>query len=362
MCPRSYFPLPFPFSFSFDRVTLRGQLNEDAVLCTESNTYAVKFVGTSNTVFLIPPTDQFGQNANNSDSKISAPKVVASVIKVAPGNMELVEVSPRLDKLKFLLSENPLRCDNLFEVEDFEGSESNGKIGLYKWSDLVERVQASDAELFAGLKALSAVEINGYWRVVDEKYMDEVLNVLLQNSVLNDWSLNSLNEDAVIGVLETDGFPRPLAEHCLQVYGSKVDEETGLSSVWKLDEKRVCLHFAKGILRGGKKKKLESFMDDWNRKIPDGMIARFDMLEGEVLTERIGVEKWVYAFSVSSLPYNPAERFQMLFHERPKWEWNDLQPYIKDLRVPGLSSEGLLLKYTRRSQPTAEAEPIFSSK
>lgn len=33
----------------------------------------------------------------------------------------------------------------------------------------------------------------------------------------------------------------------------------------------------------------------------------------------------------------------------------------RDLHVPGASSEGLLIKYTRRSQPNAEAEPIFTA-
>lgn len=34
----------------------------------------------------------------------------------------------------------------------------------------------------------------------------------------------------------------------------------------------------------------------------------------------------------------------------------------RDLKVPGLSSEGLLLKYTRRSQPKPDVEPIFSAR
>ena len=34
----------------------------------------------------------------------------------------------------------------------------------------------------------------------------------------------------------------------------------------------------------------------------------------------------------------------------------------RDLSVPGLSSEGLLLKYTRRTQPTQDAEPVFSAR
>ena len=90
-------------------MALRGQPDEDAVLCTTSKTYAIKFVGTSNTVLLIPPSDQplLCGNAQDFDEKDRVEKLVAPVIKVAPGVMELVEVAPRIDKLKMLLSENP---------------------------------------------------------------------------------------------------------------------------------------------------------------------------------------------------------------------------------------------------------------
>lgn len=238
--------------------------------------------------------------------------------------MELSEVAPKLDKLKFLLFKNPYSSEEDIDMEGFEQVQT----GLYKWDDLVDLVQASDDELRSGLQALSALEINGYWRVVDQKYIDMMLRMLLHNSVLNDWSLDALHQDKVLDVLESDGFPRKLAEHCLCVYGHKVNEDVVTNCVWKLDEQKVCVHFAREILRGGKRK-MESFIDEWNRKVPDSMQPSFNMLEGEVLTERFGAEIWMRAFSVSSLPSSPAERFSILFKERQKWEWKDLQPYIR---------------------------------
>ncbi|XP_027153997.1 sister chromatid cohesion protein DCC1 [Coffea eugenioides] len=345
-----------------ERVTLRGQPNEDAVLCTSSKTYAVKFVGTSNSVFLMPPSDQFAsrENVQDCDEKDSGKMMVASVLKVAPGNMELVEVAPRLDKLKLLLSENPYSFYEASQMEDSEGTEKID-FGLYRWEDLVDRIQASDSELRSELEALFAVEVNGFWRILDEDYKDGLLNMLLHNSVLNDWSFDALSEDDVVAVLVADGFPCNIARHCLQIYGHRVDGGIGGSCTWRLDETRVCVHFARRILRGGKMR-LENFMEEWMKKVPEGMHARFDMLEGEILTEKLAIETWIYAFSVSSLPSTPAERFSILFQERPKWEWKDLDPYVRDLKVPGLSSESLLLKYTRRTQPTLDAEPIFTAR
>lgn len=334
------------------RISLRGQLDEDAVLCTQSKTYAVKFVGNSNSVLLIPPSDQFSDESHIKRS--TDEEVVASVIKVALGNMELVEIAPKIDKLKLLLSRNQLKLGELTETDDLDEMIDNDK-SLYRWDDLTDMIQASDEELRTALNSLSAVEINGYWRIMDESYMDAILNILLQNSILNDWSLDALNEGEVVGVLESDGFTRKIARHCLQVYGSKVDGD----HLWRLDERKVCVHFARGILRGGKMK-MESFMEEWGRMVPERMCANFDMLEGEVLTETLGIQTWVYAFSISSLPCDPAARFSALFHERKKWEWRDLSPYIRDLSVPGLSSDALLLKYTRRTQPTPDSEPVFT--
>ncbi|PIN12591.1 hypothetical protein CDL12_14792 [Handroanthus impetiginosus] len=125
------------------RVTLRGQPDEDAVLCTASKTYAVKFVGTSNSVFLIPPADKISELCKNKDDDNM---VVASVIKVAPGCMELVETAPKLDKLKLLLSQNPYSFSEASEMDISEETDKTN-IGLYRWDDLVDKLQASDEQL-----------------------------------------------------------------------------------------------------------------------------------------------------------------------------------------------------------------------
>ncbi|KAJ0110640.1 hypothetical protein Patl1_00025 [Pistacia atlantica] len=53
--------------FFHQRVSLRGERSEDAVLCTQSKTYSIKFVGTSNSVFLTPPLDNSILYENSED-------------------------------------------------------------------------------------------------------------------------------------------------------------------------------------------------------------------------------------------------------------------------------------------------------
>ncbi|KAL6638698.1 hypothetical protein ACP70R_023809 [Stipagrostis hirtigluma subsp. patula] len=335
------------------RVTVRGRPEEEAVLCTPSATYAMKFVGTSNSMFLIPPGEPAVPSLRPDHTGGDGTNAVAAAIKLAPGSIELVRTAPRLDKLKKLLKERPYVLD-----EDL-GDGLHHKKGLYTWQDLCELIQASDGELSDGLSSLSAVEIDGFWRMVDVNSVNTVLDMILHNSVLHDWQLNAMREKDVLSVMESDGFAHKIVTHCLHRFGSKVEQEA--TSYWSLDERRVCSHFARRVLGVGKMK-LDNFMDKWERSIPSGMCADLQMLEGEVLCEKLGAETWVHAFSVADLPLTPAERFAALFRERPKWEWKDLQPYIRDLRVPGVSSEGLLIKYTRRTQPNADAEPIFTAR
>nr|GFB99687.1 sister chromatid cohesion protein DCC1 [Tanacetum cinerariifolium] len=305
------------------RVSLRGQPDEDAVFCTQSKTYAIKFVGTSNSLFLVPPSNQYTVNQNPEDLNeiyLDSKEPLASVLKLAPGTMELVEVAPKIDKLKSLLSENTYKYD---------GNCNKYDTGLYRWDDLIDRVQASDEELRSALRAFSAVEIDGYWRIIDEKYMYRIRSMLINNSLINDWSLNALDENEVVESLVKDKFSRDIAHHCLEVFGTRTNGcEKGGKSIWSLDKTRVCVHIAREILARGKMK-MESFMEEWTMEAPSGMVVSLDLLEGEVLVEKLGIQSWVYAFSVSSLPSDPANRFARLFQERSKWDWKDLHPYIR---------------------------------
>ncbi|XP_031490670.1 uncharacterized protein LOC116257816 [Nymphaea colorata] len=338
--------------FLDDRVVIRGEPDEEAVLCTSSKTYALKFVSTSNSVFLVPPKGCHSVGAE-TETEIDVTDSAASVVKLAPGHMELMLVAPKLEKLKTLLKQRVYKGDS-------DDCESDSKLGLYTWQDLADRIQASDDELRDGLRAISAVEIDGYWRLVDDGLMEDLLTMMFRNLDIHGWLSNALREEEVLPVMVDDGYSPTLVLHCLNTNGSKEEKEEG--HVWCLNERIVAVFYGRRVLgRCGKRKEVD-FMEEWKRTVPSGIDVSMGMLEGEVLTEKIGVDIWVRGFSVSSLPSTPAERFAALFRERQRWEWQHLEPFIRDLSVPGLSSEGLLMKYTRRTQPTADAAPIFSAR
>lgn len=315
-------------------------------------------MGTSNSVFLVPAGEhKYLGNGGASNNEIVEAMSVASVIKVASGVMELVPIAPKLDKLKFLLEE---RLYTLEEDDEMDMESDSHDKGLYSFQDLRDMIQASDNELMAGLESLSALEINGFWRILDKRVTNDVLTMILRNAIIHEWQISALKEYEVLPMLETDGYPVKIVTHCLNTHGNK-SESSENGFLWSLDEKKLCLHFAKQTLTS-KKMKLENFMTKWKSNIPTEMNPDLAILEGEVIYEKIGMETWIRGFSVSSLPSSPQQRFAALFKERPKWEWKDLHPFIRDLKVPGVSSEGLLIKYTRRTQPTGDSEPVFSAR
>jgi sister chromatid cohesion protein DCC1 len=48
--------------------------------------------------------------------------------------------------------------------------------------------------------------------------------------------------------------------------------------------------------------------------------------------------------------------------KRARWGLEELLPYLADVAEPGQTVESLLLKFTRRTQPDADATPIFSAR
>ncbi|KAJ7544780.1 hypothetical protein O6H91_09G092900 [Diphasiastrum complanatum] len=352
-------------------VTIKGVLDDEAVLCTSTTTYAIKFVATSNMVLLIPSKQDSFNSAANSQSHHVGNDIVNTVklktssdeqakveaVAAAAGHIELVEIAPRLERLKELLSRRPY-------AEDSDGDEvEDGRVGeLYTWDDLMSVVQASEKQLREGLKALAAIEVGNYWRIVDPTFMQGLLEVLILNAVHYDWPLTALPGSEVIRVLQGDGYSPQIVKHCLATYGSQVCSSTGNSDTWALDEKQICLHYARQLLSAVPKWRLEDFLDAWQQNLPTGLEARLDILKGEALIDKLGSDSWVRIFSLASLPTNPAERFGALFKERSKWEWQDLEPYLGDLKVPGLSVEAMLLKFTRKTQFTADAAPIYTAR
>lgn len=163
--------------------------------------------------------------------------------------------------------------------------DERGRSGLYSIEDLVNQVQASSGQIKAALESMQAVEIEGFWRIVDEKFMQGLLEVILLSAVQHDWNLKLLPEPEVVQTIRNDGYSSRITKHCLACYGKEVETNVQEPDMrrWELDESKICLHYAKQLLRAASKWRLEDFLDAWKNNIPTGIQPTLEMLKGEVL-------------------------------------------------------------------------------
>ncbi|KAI7750106.1 hypothetical protein M8C21_023018, partial [Ambrosia artemisiifolia] len=186
-------------------------------------------------------------------------------------------------KLKTILLQNPYTLD-----EDM-GFEVGQPSRLHRWDNLKSALHATDEELKSALRRVSAVEINGYWRIVDDYCIGRVLYFLLLKVESNrHCPFIPLDGNKVVKYLgDRWGYSPVLARHCLELYASTTD-----GMVWELDTKRVCVEHARRILRCSRKRlTLQEFMGHW---IHITLPVSLDMLEGEILVEQDGDQSWIF--------------------------------------------------------------------
>ena len=161
-------------------MTIRGDLEENAVLCSSNRTFDIKEAETSNSLLLL---DKVALPDNVDKSQSSRSLASASVGGVFYKYLEILEIRPKLRKLKDELSKN------LFS-QDSKRASTKGKT----FEDLLDIIQASDEELKHGLKYYESVQVDGEWFLLDQDYQMIVLSRILKYFDENSWNLDNVHK------------------------------------------------------------------------------------------------------------------------------------------------------------------------
>ena len=86
-----------------DILTIRGQESENAVICSKDKTYDIKEAETSNSLLLVPEIVLPGSISKSGSRSLS----FSSVSGIFHKYLELIEIRPRLRKMKDLLMKSP---------------------------------------------------------------------------------------------------------------------------------------------------------------------------------------------------------------------------------------------------------------
>ena len=161
-------------------MTIRGDLEENAVLCSSNRTFDIKEAETSNSLLLL---DKVVLPDNVDKSQSTRSLASASVGGVFYKYLEILEIRPKLRKLKDELSKN------LFS-QDSKRESTKGKT----FEDLLDIIQASDEELKHGLKYYESVQVDGEWFLLDQDYQMIVLSRILKYFDENSWNLDNVHK------------------------------------------------------------------------------------------------------------------------------------------------------------------------
>uniref|UniRef100_A0AAR2LVW7 Sister chromatid cohesion protein DCC1 n=1 Tax=Pygocentrus nattereri TaxID=42514 RepID=A0AAR2LVW7_PYGNA len=283
-------------------LTIRGDKDEHAVLCSEDKTYDLKIADTSNLLLFVPgcrTPDQLGDHPKH-------PQLVhAQIWGYASSYWELKRQRPKLKKLKKLLMESPYTGPPV-------GTEEEAPENKFTMEDFLERIQASREEIEAHLQKIHACEIDGYWRILDFDYDLKLLGHVTQLVDSESWS-----------------FSRVPLRTCL--------------------EDPCSLAMAQMLLQNAVKFNLSEFQEVWQQSVPEGMGTRLDQLRGLALVDRNSRPETISLLRVEDLPEETLARFNALFSMREKWAHDDIEPYIQDLCGEKQTTGALLTKHARSS-------------
>jgi len=344
-----------------EAVTVKGEDDENCVLVTDEKTYELRSAETSN--LLLVARDFVTKDRLKADQddatglygSVEFPLVRAMFSEY----LETRPIKPKLQKLRTLLEENPYRG----AVEEKDETRGGRKFAK---RELVEKVQSSRVEIETELVRLNALEIDGYWRLLDSDYFNSVLGHVLNLIDENSWPLDAVPVEEVLAVLK-ELEPEEVILNVLETIGEERkpanddDGDTDSRLLFRIDQMKVAVNFAQVILQKAGRFHLDDFMSVWSCSLPENFDKpNAEMLRGMALVDAKSVPPSVSYFPKADLPEDAASRFDFLFRTREKWTREDIEPYLADLTTAKLDVGAILMRHARSS--TVNGVKYFSSR
>jgi len=312
---------------SGDILTIRGDESENAVLCSSNKTFDIKEAETSNSLMML---DKVTLPANiektTSDRKLGWSTVGGVFHKY----VEIIEIRPKLRKVKEVLSQNLYNEDTRRE----------GKKGK-SLSDLLETIQASEEELRQGLQHYECVCVDDSWFMLDQDYQMMVLSRILKFFDENSWKFDLVHKIETVEAL-SELVNEEIVSQVFDLYCDKLESDD-----FKLNREKVSRFFGDFLLAANSGYVLPEFLEMWQKAVPEGVETNIDQLSGLVLVDNEKSPPIIKRFSEEDLPCNIIDRLGILFSARERWTLNEISPFIEPLTTKKLNVNALLTKYAR---------------
>jgi len=312
-----------------DILTIRGDESENAVLCSSNKTFEIKEAETSNSLMMLDkvilPADIEKKNSD-SGRRLGWSTVGGMFHKY----VEIIEIRPKLRKIKEVLSQNLYNEDTRRE----------NKKGVYL-SDLLETIQASEEELRQGLQHYECVSVSDTWFMLDQDYQMMVLSRILKFFDENSWKFDMVHKTETVEAL-SELVNEEIVSQVFDLYCDKIDCDD-----FKLNREKVSRFYGDFLLAANSGYVLPEFLEMWQKAVPDGVETNIDQLSGLVLVDNEKSPPVIKRFSEEDLPPGIIDRLSILFNARERWTLAEISPFIEPLTTKKLNVNALLTKYAR---------------
>ncbi|KAJ8086718.1 Ctf8p and Ctf18p associating protein [Marasmius tenuissimus] len=315
------------------RLNIKGEATEEAVLCTDDRTYALRSVNLSNTV-VVATSPPYASDAGFADETLVIRDQVNQILELTP-------IVPKLHKLTTLL-----RGKEYHEDHEDEETEDDTEQRL-SYSDAKSTIQASSVELERGLRERRILDVDGELRPIAPGYLSRIIELILNSlaSYSIDYRAISVEKLSTI-LMENHEVPSLISIQVMSWFGN-IEEGN-----WRMNVQSVIKEAGLTVLKSHKNDPVavEKLTEEWQSMVGDTFASEvsLELLAGNYLMNRIydGLDMLTY-FPASSLPIEPAPRFSDLFLTRSRWKGEDIAPFLSDIAVDSKERDKLLLKYAR---------------
>lgn len=335
------------------RLTIKGRFDDQAVLTTDDQTFALRSVSQSNSLLLC----SFNTNLSLES------KPLLYLRSNVTDTLELTPVVPRLQRLMGLLAASS------YDGEDEEKGPQKQAVRKYTLKQVKSIVQASPKELEAGLLHHHVIELDGFVRQLSSQHLTTILQALISHLDLYAFLSERVPlKETVQALGNMHGLRKQVIEPVLTRFFGRSNDDADSS-----DEQTVAVDTVAIVKFLGVQKlrsmarlpiSLEAFTQSWIKDcLSDAFqsLASLSLLEGEFILHPAPLPTatlfpvtntavQIQYYSVQELPTEPAARFQDLFLTRPSWIAHDLLPFIKDLALNTKQQDSLLLKFARTTK------------
>ncbi|ORX81970.1 hypothetical protein BCR32DRAFT_292942 [Anaeromyces robustus] len=331
------------------KLVFRGLPDDEAVFCTNNKTFQMKKVQTTNMMLLISPEKENNEsNMNIEEIEEKNSPFHYNINDNISTYYELIKISPKIKKLHMILS------DTKYQGPDEEDRFEKQKVRFFTFDDILNEIQASEEEIITGLKEYNAININGYWRVLDSNYIQIFIETLLNNIVIYDLSSEHLPLSKVIELSIEFDFPDFVSTHVLESFSDSILKEEQ-ETYYTLSKEKITKFLGIQLLASHMPNAFEynEFMSKWKDIVPEDFKVDIDLIKGFYIEEEATFQndkRLLKYFPMTELSHDIKQRLEELFYAKPKWKDSSLLPYLQDIESNKKIIDRALIKYARVSR------------